>query len=411
MKKWIKYTAGAAFGIIITGGLAASITFNVINMKKLTDMQQELTTVTDKLNTTIAGINGNGSEFTDQENDVPIGGGVYTIRDTSNISNAYKSGDTSSLTEDEKKTLDAASNLLDSIITDGMTDYEKEVAVYEWLCTNVTTDFSSTIAVPDPALSVDQPLGVLTNHAAVCVGYATTFRLLMNMMDIECMVVHDTYLSHSWDLVNIDGGWYHVDVYSDAASGEPTYADFNMTDDICSGTGHDYYMSILPAANATEYCYAITNSEKIDSIYDIPDSIVSALGNGSQSLFYSMDDGFSDEDATAIEYMVNYISNYYNTTNRDYYISSVPCRNNDEIVAYEVSISYYGDEILTPDSDNVDYDKAAQAVADAFGISTDELFGSISSSDYTDSTMYEDMDGVTYDETDGEFYDSTGAVG
>ena len=45
----------------------------------------------------------------------------------------------------------------------------------------------------------------------MCVGYATTFRMFMQMMDIECMVEHNTEKYHSWDLVKIDGDWYQID--------------------------------------------------------------------------------------------------------------------------------------------------------------------------------------------------------
>lgn len=48
----------------------------------------------------------------------------------------------------------------------------------------------------------------------------------MQMMDIECKVVHTTDRIHSWDEVKLDGEWYHTDIYSDA--GSPNYSHFNM---------------------------------------------------------------------------------------------------------------------------------------------------------------------------------------
>ena len=56
--------------------------------------------------------------------------------------------------------------------------------------------------------------GVLKYHNAVCVGYATTFRMFMQMMGIECKVEHNTEKFHSWDVVKIDGDWYITDIYS-----------------------------------------------------------------------------------------------------------------------------------------------------------------------------------------------------
>ena len=68
-----------------------------------------------------------------------------------------------------------AKSVLDEIITDGMSDYEKELAVYKWMTANIGFDSGSMTAIPeDESKPVDNPNGVLKNHEAVCVGYATT---------------------------------------------------------------------------------------------------------------------------------------------------------------------------------------------------------------------------------------------
>ena len=69
---------------------------------------------TDPLNTALAG-----------ENDVCIAG-AYVIRSTENISDAYKSGDRSGLTDKEKETLDMAEKVIKEVIKPEMSDFEKE---------------------------------------------------------------------------------------------------------------------------------------------------------------------------------------------------------------------------------------------------------------------------------------------
>ena len=61
-----------------------------------------------------------------QEDDVVIGQ-EYVIKSTLQISDAYKSGDTSKLDDRDKETLDMATAVLKEIITDDMTDYDKEI--------------------------------------------------------------------------------------------------------------------------------------------------------------------------------------------------------------------------------------------------------------------------------------------
>ena len=68
---------------------------------------------------------------TGAEDDVVIAH-EFTIRSTLQISDAYKNGTADSLSDKDKETLDMAKDVLSKIIKDGMTDYEKEEAVYLW---------------------------------------------------------------------------------------------------------------------------------------------------------------------------------------------------------------------------------------------------------------------------------------
>lgn len=213
-------------------------------------------------------------ETVTQEDDVAIMGGQYVIRSTLPISDAYKSGDTSQLSDKEKETLDMASAVLDEIITDGMTDYEKEMAVYDWMTKSLQYDTGILTVIPQTQADCDNPYGVLKYHNAVCVGYATTFRLFMQMMDIECMVVHNPDRYHSWDLVKLDDEWYHVDVYSDQSSGN--YANFNMNDEMAA-QNHDWDREFFPAATGLKYNYAVQNKQDCTDIYDVPRILRTAL--------------------------------------------------------------------------------------------------------------------------------------
>lgn len=133
----------------------------------------------------------------------------YEIVSTLPISEAYRSGNTNRLSEKDKETLELASAVLNKIITEDMTPYEKEKAVYDWMSTELSYDTGALQVVPQTSADCDNPYGTLKYHNAVCVGYATTFRLFMQMLDIPCMVVHNTECYHSWNLVQIEDDWYH----------------------------------------------------------------------------------------------------------------------------------------------------------------------------------------------------------
>ncbi len=216
-------------------------------------------------------------EFEDTENVVI--GDVYEIISTEAISDAYISGDDSDLNEEDRKTLEFASDILEEIIDEDMSDFEKEEAIYVWICENISDETGGTVAVPEARGIVDRPYGVLQNKQAVCVGYATTFRLLANMVGLDCMVMHDIELCHSWNIVKLDDGcWYIVDCYYDANESGALYTNFNMNDEMAYFS-HNWEGSLYPVANGTEYNYYEMNKvevadteELVETIYDLYDS-------------------------------------------------------------------------------------------------------------------------------------------
>lgn len=241
---------------VIILGVALCAVISIFTLRSLDDMKLTL------------GI----SSAATQEDDVPIMEGEYWIRSTTQISDAYRTGNDAGLNSQDKETLAMASEVLDEIITEDMTPYEKEKAVYDWMTSALSYDTGVLQVIPQTDADCDNPYGVLKYHNAVCVGYATTFRLLMQMLEIPCMVVHNNDLYHSWNLVQLDGDWYHVDVYSDQGNGN--YACFNLTDDML---GQSWDRDFYPAATSLTYNYTVQTAEPCEDIYRIPLQLRKAL--------------------------------------------------------------------------------------------------------------------------------------
>jgi len=217
----------------------------------------------------------------------------YKIISTDAISDAYKSGDDSKLSEKDKETLELAKSVLDEIITKDMTDFEKEKAVYDWMVKNIRPDSGAFTVIPSAGQGTDAPHNVLKSKRAVCVGYATTFRLFMDMMDIPCMVVHNNENIHAWNLVQIDGQWYHTDVYGDGETGD--YSHFNVSDEMLTTNG-EWDKDFFPEANSMQYNMSYINAQKADSIYEIPKKIREAMDEKKPMVSLLFKDGVSDED-------------------------------------------------------------------------------------------------------------------
>lgn len=303
-----------------------------------------------------------------QEDDVPIMNGEFWIRSTKTISDAYRSDSTSGLSDKDQETLEMASAVLEEIITEDMTPYEKEKAVYDWMTTALSYDTGVLQVIPQTSEDCDTPYGVLKYHNAVCVGYATTFRLLMQMLDIECMVVHNTELYHSWNLVKLDGEWYHVDIYSD--QGDPSYANFNMNDDMASQS-HDWDREFFPAATGLQYNYAVQNKQTVEDIYQIPALLRQALEEqqGCTAIGF---DAIDEPHAQIVEAMLSSIQSFVDTGEYGplwMHWNWLHVSGSEYVLA--VYISGFEQEEPAPDISEEDQQKIEDAISQAFGTDVD----------------------------------------
>ena len=149
-----------------------------------------------------------------------------TVTTTLNFTVKYRT------TKSQEDYLTAQINdIVPKLISSSMTTVDKELAIHDWIVNNVQYDTSLTKYTAYDAL---------VNHSAVCEGYALlAYRMLMSA-GIQVKIVSGTANngygseSHAWNLVNIDGSWYHLDTtWDDPYSSRPilSHSYFNLTDD------------------------------------------------------------------------------------------------------------------------------------------------------------------------------------
>ncbi len=361
MKKALIILA-SVLSVILVLGLGASLFLNASSLKRIDSLKEEVR----ELKTSLYGEEGEDEYGETVEDGVKIAE-EYEIRSTLPISDAYKSGDRSALSDKEKETLDMASEVLDEIIKDGMSDYEKEEAVYLWMTNNLQNDEGLLPVIPTTQDDSDNPYGVLKYHNAVCVGYATTFRLFMQMLDIDCMVVHSNDRSHTWDLVKLGDGWYHTDIYSDVGIGN--YSHFNRTDDMVA-LEQEWDTDFYPSADSYEYCYVCLVARDGEDIYDFPRLLREAIDSHETilSLKYTKDAAYIrtdilDQMASQIQDKL-YASVEYSSMYMDY--NTLPL---DGGFIFAVNMNYYDDEDPDyPDTINEkDLEKIDKAIEGSFG--------------------------------------------
>lgn len=304
-----------------------------------------------------------------QEDDVTIAD-LYTVRSTTDISKAYKAGKTLGLDSKQEETLELATAALTKAVGKKTDPYEQEKAVYKWMTKNLELAENSEVNIPISTSQIDEPYGVLKTGTGVSVGFATTFRLFMEMLDIPCKVVHDTGFTEAWNEVQLGEDWYHVDVCADAAYGN--FENFNMNDSICAYK-HVWDTDFFPVANGTEYCYALMKAKDVSDIYKIPTQIKKMYDKKQKCVFLRFKTS-SGKDLAIVDELVSRTADYLGgkVSDTDAESASSPGRGVADAVCLKLDDDYLLGVFFADGSDSEagltsgDYSKISKAVEKAF---------------------------------------------
>lgn len=107
----------------------------------------------------------------------------------------------------------AVYEIIQSITNASMSERDKVKAVHDWICANTAYDYESYLKGTIP-LSSSTAYGLLTTHKGVCAAYADTFKLFMDLLEIDAKKVTGKARggAHAWNQVKVDGVWYSIDV-------------------------------------------------------------------------------------------------------------------------------------------------------------------------------------------------------
>lgn len=312
--------------------------------------------------------------FDPADGDGNVNGEIHPIYDDTAVVEAYKSGDDSKLTDDKDKyILKELKKAVGEIIKDGTSEYDKEKAVYDYVFSQTHFNDDSLVAISDDSEDDESynPYGFFHDHSTICVGNATTIKLFFDVLGIDSKIIHSTENGeHAWNVVKIDGKWYHLDVTFDGGNEAPDYAYFNVPDTAKDDGSYPWNKEDFPECTATNDCYICKNAKKLDSVYDIPERIKEAMSDKGKTIYMSLDVPEGAGSTAVAEQVTNIISNFYID---DYNVSSTPVIDAGDKVCFGISVNSADDD----DSDNsydtdnalgIDYDKLSKAFSDALGI-------------------------------------------
>ena len=102
-------------------------------------------------------------------------------------------------------------------------------AVYDYLIKNCNYDYDySGNSQQEAETTASYADGCLVDHKAVCSGYSRAFKLMMDWFDLPCMCVSNS--DHEWNIVFLEGNYYHIDVTWADTDNNPGTRYFCVTD-------------------------------------------------------------------------------------------------------------------------------------------------------------------------------------
>ncbi len=157
-------------------------------------------------------------------------------------------------------------------ISDGMTDLEKLVVINQWMTYNCSYGTPANDA--DAQYTAE---GVFLYGTAVCDGYSKALKVLLDELGIESQRVISFEMNHAWNVVKIDGNWYHVDM-TGKLPGLQSFNSFMKSDAEMQALGYGDWSSTAPKCNI---------SNKFDNyIFNVYDKKLYWFDDGKNSFGY-----------------------------------------------------------------------------------------------------------------------------
>ena len=158
--------------------------------------------------------------------------------------------------------------IIEYTTTDDMSDIEKVKAIHDWIIANIAYDTEKEKKMNNGEEVSGTDSETLINGKGVCTEFALLFDRFMKLLNIESIYIIGTAANfgekfsvatnHAWNMVKIDGNWYHVDVTWDNPSKNVVTGNIN----------YDYFLisdKQMSAKRQWNYGYYNSENHKFDN--------------------------------------------------------------------------------------------------------------------------------------------------
>ena len=163
----------------------------------------------------------------------------------------------------------AVSEILTKLPPDTEKDCVKIKAIADLLCESITYNYGATMGGHDATAEefeieryASQDYGALVNNSAICSGYSSAFQYLCEKLGVYSIYVigeaGGNREAHAWNIVYLDGAYYHVDV---------TWMDSGDT------INYDYFLRTAEEISKDHYNIRysdLANPPEITALFELP---------------------------------------------------------------------------------------------------------------------------------------------
>lgn len=133
--------------------------------------------------------------------------------------------------EECTKYIDKLTKKVDEIVSSvnsSMSEYEREKYIHDTILKNCS--YKTGVTGISDGWQYFSAYGALIDGEAVCEGYAKSMQILLSKVGIECYVIRGEGdgIGHMWNVVKLDGKWYHLDATWNDSDDGINYEYFNL---------------------------------------------------------------------------------------------------------------------------------------------------------------------------------------
>lgn len=174
-------------------------------------------------------------------------------------------------------------------------DFEKEMRIHDYLCLNCTYDHEALQTTKvNRLVAAHSIIGVFAKQRAVCEGIAKAMKLLLNTVDVGCIVVSGKASlfqqgEHAWNIVKVGGQAYQLDATWDMANtknGLVNYDYFNLTDTAISADHFDFVG--VPECTAMDANYFQLYKLKFKNMRQLESYLLKGIRHGQTSFYFQI---------------------------------------------------------------------------------------------------------------------------